>query len=94
MKNAECNFVECNSVENRRKCNYCRMCIVLFSTLFTINVGIGAYFVYYKYINCNKGNASKYGYVYQTKYVIIHINEKNHTNRDQKLNLLFFQWHN
>ena len=28
--------------------------IVLFSIFFTINVGIGAYFVYYKYMNRNK----------------------------------------
>ena len=30
--------------------------IVLFSIFFTINVGIGAYFVYYKYMNRNKEN--------------------------------------
>ena len=28
--------------------------IVLISIAFTINVGIGTYFVYYKYMNCNK----------------------------------------
>ena len=31
--------------------------IVLFSIFFTINVGIGAYLVYCKYMNCNKENA-------------------------------------
>ena len=36
------------------------MYIVLFSLLFIINVGIGAYFVYYKYVNRNKKNVSKY----------------------------------
>ena len=42
--------------------------IVLFSIFFIINVGIGAYFVYYKYMNRNKENVSKYyDYVYQTK---------------------------
>ena len=40
--------------------------IVLFSIFFTINVGIGAYFVYYKYMNRNKENVSVYDYVYQT----------------------------
>ena len=33
--------------ENKYKCNSCMLCIVLFSIFFTINVGIGAYFVYF-----------------------------------------------
>ena len=42
--------------------------IVLFSIFFTINVGIGAYFAYYKYMKHNKKDVSKYyGYVYQTE---------------------------
>ena len=53
--------------ENSYKCNSCILYIVLFSIFFTINVGIGAYFVYYKYTNRNKKNVSKYyDYVYQT----------------------------
>ena len=36
---------------NKNKCNSCIMCIVLFSTFFAINVTIGAYFSYYKYVN-------------------------------------------
>ena len=40
--------------ESKNKCNSCILYIVLFSIFFTINVGIGAYFVYYKYINRNK----------------------------------------
>ena len=40
--------------KNEDKCNSCILYIVLFSIFFTINVGIGAYFVYYKYINRNK----------------------------------------
>ena len=41
---------------NSTKCkhNYCILYIVLFSIFFTINVGNGAYFVYYKYMNRNK----------------------------------------
>ena len=53
--------------KNEGKCNSCILYIVLFSIFFTINVGIGAYFVYYKYMNRNKENVSVYGYVYQTK---------------------------
>ena len=51
--------------ESKNKCNSCILYIVLFSVFFTINVGIGAYFVYYKCVNRNKENVSKYRYVYQ-----------------------------
>ena len=40
--------------ENKYKCNACILYIVLFSIFFIIDVGIGAYFVYYKYMNRNK----------------------------------------
>ena len=46
--------------------NFAYCTIVLFSIFFIINVVIGAYFVYYKYLNRNQRNVSKYGYVYQT----------------------------
>ena len=53
--------------ENNYKCNSCILYIVLFSIFFTINVGIGAYFVHYKYVNHNKENVSKYDYANQTE---------------------------
>ena len=53
--------------ESKNKFNSYILYIVLFSIFFTINVGIGAYFVYYKYVNRNKENASKYDDVYQTE---------------------------
>ena len=54
--------------EGKNKCNSCMLYIVLLSIFFIINVGIGAYFVYCKYINRNKENVSKYyNCVYQTK---------------------------
>ena len=40
--------------KNSYKCNSCILYIVLFSIFFTINVGIGVYFAYYKYTNRNK----------------------------------------
>ena len=46
-------------------CNSCILYIVLFYIFFTINVGIAAYFVYYKYVNRDKETASRYDYVYQ-----------------------------
>ena len=51
--------------ENSYKHNSCTVYIVLFSIFFIINVGIGTYFVYYKYTNRNERNVSKYyDYVY------------------------------
>ena len=47
--------------------NSCILYIVLFSIFFTINVGIGTHFVYYKYMNCEVENVSKYDYVCQKK---------------------------
>ena len=52
--------------KNENKCNSCIFYIVLFSIFFTINIGIGAYFVQYKYMNHDKETASRYDYVYQT----------------------------
>ena len=68
----ECNETIDEEVEiihnNKNRCNSCILYIVLFSIFFTINVGIGAYFAYYKYVNRNKKNVSKYyDYVYQAE---------------------------
>ena len=53
--------------ENSYKRKSCILYIVLFSIFFIISVGIGTYFIYYKYMNHNKRNVSKYyDYVYQT----------------------------
>ena len=49
------------------KSNSCILYIVLFSIIFTINIGSATYFVYYKYINHNEENVSVYDYVYQRK---------------------------
>ena len=53
--------------KHKNKCSSCTLYIVLFSIIFTINIAIATYFVYYKYMNCNKENVSKYGYVCQAK---------------------------
>ena len=52
-------------IASENKCSFCTLCIVLFLIIFTINIGIGAYFVYCKYMNRDKKAASIYGYVYQ-----------------------------
>ena len=54
-----------NEQKNKR-CSYI-LYTVLFSVLFTINIGIAIYFVYYKYMNRNEENISGYDYVYQAK---------------------------
>ena len=63
----ECNETIAKEVDiiddNKNKCYSYKVHIVLFSMFFTINVGIGAYFVYYKYIN--KKDDSRYDYFYQ-----------------------------
>ena len=38
---------------------------MLFLIIFTINIGIDNYLVYYKYMNRTKENVSEYDYVYQ-----------------------------
>ena len=54
----ECNETINEEVEiidnNKNKCNSHKVYIVLFSIFFTINVGDGAYFANYKYMNRNK----------------------------------------
>ena len=57
--------------KNKNKCSSCIFYILLFSVFFAINVGIATYFVYYKYMNPNKENVSKYDYVYQDKKLLI-----------------------
>ena len=66
----ECNEIieEVKTVSgNKNNGSSCILYIVLFSILFTINIGIATYFVYYKYMNHNKENVTKYNYVYQGK---------------------------
>ena len=52
--------------EHKNKCSSYILYIMLFSIFFAFNIGIGAYFVYYKYINRDKETASRYDYVCQT----------------------------
>ena len=53
--------------ERGHKCkSSCTIYVVLTMIVFTSSIGIGTYFIYYKYMNHNKKTASKYDYVYQT----------------------------
>ena len=59
----EVKAAECNSAELMYNCS--TLYIVLFSIIFTTNIGIVTYFVYYKYMNHNKENDYRFDYVYQ-----------------------------
>ena len=63
----EVKISEATLTENMRKCISCILYIVLFSIIFTVNVRISTYFVYYKYMNRKTENISRYHYVYQAK---------------------------
>ena len=79
--------------ENKHKCSSCRLCIVLFSILFTINVGIGTHFVYFHRYLKKDVIRVKFGTHTQTTIYECSSNElvngKSQTNTDQKSNLLF-----
>ena len=53
----ETSLVKINSAKHKH--DSCMLHFVLFLIFFTINVGIGPYFVYYKYMNRNKKNLTK-----------------------------------
>ena len=53
---------EVKIIDNKNKCNSSIVHIVLFWIFLIINVEIGACFAYYKYINRNNKNISKYYY--------------------------------
>ena len=54
--------------ENNHKCSSCTLYIVLFSIIFTVNIGIGTYFFYYKYMNHVKKTAAEEMFYYQTTF--------------------------
>ena len=61
----ETSLVKINSANCKH--NSCILFIALFSIFFTINIGIVTYFFYYKYMNHNKENVSKYDYINKGK---------------------------
>ena len=47
--------------ENKHKCSSCTLNIVLFLIIFTVNIGIGTYFVYSHWYLKNDGTCIKFG---------------------------------
>ena len=71
--------------ENNYKCIFCTLYIVLFPIAFTNNVGIGTYFVYYKYIyyNAETNRKEKFSFSsddYQSQFTGL-INETSQRNK-------------
>ena len=92
VKLAKITLTVCNSVENIHKRSSCILYIVLFSITFTTNIGIAT---------CLFSLVLKKKMLFVLSLVPILkqqfnalINGKSQTNRDQKLNWLFLQWHN
>ena len=67
--------------ESKHKCSSCTLHIVLFSIAFTINIGIGTYFVYYKYINRIKKLILKKVLLIKQHFLIELINRKYQRNK-------------
>ena len=73
--------------KNKQKCSSSMLYIVLLSIIFTINIGIVTYFVYYKYLM----EKMFLDVIMSIKQKIINTNGECQTNRDQKSNFLFLQ---
>ena len=69
----------------------CTIYVVLIAILFTISIGIGTYFIYYKYMNHDKKLILNL--IMSTKNPIISINGKYQRNKHWKSNLLFSWWY-
>ena len=55
--------------ENKHKLSSCTLYIVLFSIVSPINLGIGTYFIYYKYMNHNKDTDCKENFIFQATII-------------------------
>ena len=63
----EVKMTNLTSAEDENNCkSSCTIYVVLITTIFAICIGIGTYFIYYKYMNHDEKTAPKYDYVYQT----------------------------
>ena len=60
---------ELYSAEDENKCkSSCTTYVVLIATIFIISIGIGTYFIYYKYMNHDKKTAPRYVVYQATNY--------------------------
>ena len=47
--------------ENKHKCSSCTLCIVLFLVIFTVNIGISSYFLYFRWYLNKDATCVKFG---------------------------------
>ena len=79
--------------KNKHKCSSCTLYIVLFSIILTISIGVGSYFLHlHWYLKKMLFMLRLVPTIKQQLNELI--NGKSQTNRDQKSNFLFLQWHN
>ena len=72
---------ECNSVEDENKCKSSfTIYVVLITVIFTICIGIGTYFINYKYMNHNNKKLLL-DMIMSIKHQIININGKYQRNK-------------
>ena len=72
---------ECNSAEHKNKCrSSCTIYVVLIVIGFTICIGIGIYFIYYKYMN-HDNKKLLLNMIMSIKHQIININGKYQRNK-------------
>ena len=65
-ENNEVKMTKITLAEDENKCkSSCIIYVVLITIIFTICIGIGPYFIYYKYMNHDKKTAPRYDHVYQ-----------------------------
>ena len=76
--------------ENKSKSS-CTIYVILIAIIFTILIGIGTYFIYYKYMNYDKKKLLL-DMIMSIKQQIIKINGKYQTNKHWKSNL-YFRWY-
>ena len=79
-----------DETKHKNKCSSCTLYTVLFSIIFTINIGIGTYFVYYKYMNCDRKKLVLNMILSIKQQFNKLTNGEYQRNKDQKSSLLFF----
>ena len=81
VKIAKTTSMELHSTEGENKCKYsCTIYVVLMVIVFTICIGTGTYFIYYKYMNHNK-KLLLISMIISIKHQIININGKYQRNK-------------
>ena len=71
MESAVLSSLVSTTILNCKKWRWMQLLHIVHCVIFNILYNYGIYLAYYKYMNCNKENVSKYDYVYQTPNYLI-----------------------